>query len=88
MGGSLLHGLPLVALSNILINQKTGLGPWGRWAVVFEIINKKHILFFGLLKTFFERVHLSERLQTFRKVANFQKGCILIYKYSFKESFN
>ena len=54
---------------NILINQKTGLGPWGRWAVGFEIINKKHILFFGLLKTFFERVHLSERLQTFKKVA-------------------
>ena len=25
---------------NILINQKTGLGPWGRWAMGFEIINK------------------------------------------------
>ena len=49
---------------NILINQKTGLGAMG-----FEIINKKQILFFGLLKTFFERVHLYERLQTLRKVA-------------------
>ena len=26
---------------NILINQKTGLWPWGRWAVGFEIIKKK-----------------------------------------------
>ena len=39
MGESLLHGLPLVGLPYIyiyiyiyiiLINQKTGLGPWGR----------------------------------------------------------
>ena len=37
MGGSLLHGLPLVGLPNIYyiyiyiyINQKMGLGPWGR----------------------------------------------------------
>ena len=27
MGGSLLHGLPLMGLPNILINQKTSLGP-------------------------------------------------------------
>ena len=38
VGGSLLHGLPLVGLPNIYIyiyiyiyiNQKMGLGPWGR----------------------------------------------------------
>ena len=48
---------------NILINQKRGLGAMG-----FEIINKKHTLFFGLLKTFFERVHFSEKLQTSRNV--------------------
>ena len=35
MGVSLLHELPLGGLTkyiiyNILINQKTGLGPWGR----------------------------------------------------------
>ena len=39
MGGSLLHGLPLVGLPNIYIyiyiNQKMGLGPWalGPWAL-------------------------------------------------------
>ena len=31
---------------NILINQKTALRPWAGWAVGFEIINKKHTLFF------------------------------------------
>ena len=30
---------------NVLINQKAGLGPWCRWAVGFEIINK-NILYF------------------------------------------
>ena len=45
-----------------------GLGPWGRWAVGFEIITYKFIyLFFYFI--FFETMHLSERLQTFRKVA-------------------
>ena len=70
MGGSLLHGLPLVGLPNIYIyiNQKMGLGPWGRWAVGFELITYKIYLFIYLL-LFFESMHLSERLQTFRKVA-------------------
>ena len=27
---------------NILINQKTGLGPWGRWAMGFEIKKKTY----------------------------------------------
>ena len=60
MGGSLLHGLPLV-----------GLGPWGRWAMGFVIINKiKKNLFFCLLKTFLKECifqkgcKLSERLHT------------------------
>ena len=64
VGGSLLHGLPLVGLPNryIYINQKMGLGPWGRWAVGFEIIPYRFFFFF-------ETMHLFERLQTFRKVA-------------------
>ena len=60
MGGSLLHGLPLVDLPNIYIyiyiNQKIG-------AVGFDI----QIFFFILF--IFESMHLSERFQTFRKVA-------------------
>ena len=72
MGGSLLHGLPLVGLPNIYyiyiyINQKMGLGPWGRWAVGFDIITYKIIIFYFIL-FIFESMHLSERLQTFRKV--------------------
>ena len=44
-----------------------GLGPWGRWAVGFDIITYLNIyLFFVFI---FETMHLSERLQTFRKVA-------------------
>ena len=43
-----------------------GLGPWGRWAVGFDINQK--ILFIFILY-FFETMHLSERLQTFRKIA-------------------
>ena len=50
VGGSLLHGLPLVGLPNIYIyiyiNQKMGLGPCGRWAVGFEIITYKFIYLF------------------------------------------
>ena len=55
VGGSLLHGLPLVGLPNIYyiyiyiyiyINQKMGLGPWGRWAVGFDIITYKIIIFY------------------------------------------
>ena len=54
MGGSLLHGLPLVGLPNIYIyiyiyiyiNQKMGLGPWGRWAVGFDIITYKYLFIF------------------------------------------
>ena len=66
VGGSLLHGLPLVGLPNIYyiyiyiyINQKMGLGPWG--TLIYKYIY--FILFI------FESMHLSERLQTFRKVA-------------------
>ena len=52
MGGSLLHGLPLVGLPNIYIyiyiyiNQKMGLGPWGRWVVGFGIITYKYLFIF------------------------------------------
>ena len=50
VGGSLLHGLPLVGLPNIYIyiyiNQKMGLGPWGRWAVGFDIITHKYLFIF------------------------------------------
>ena len=69
VGGSLIHGLPLVGLPNIYIyiNQKMGLGPWGRWAVGFDI--QIYIYIFILFYLFFESMHLSERLQTFRKVA-------------------
>ena len=51
VGGSLLHGLPLVGLPNIYIYiyiyiiQKMGLGPWGRWAVGFDI-NQKILFIF------------------------------------------
>ena len=44
-----------------------GLGPWGRWAVGFDIITYKIIIFYFIL-FIFESMHLSERLQTFRKV--------------------
>ena len=40
-----LRGPTKYIIYNILINQKTGLGPRGRWAVGFEIINK-NILYF------------------------------------------
>ena len=43
-----------------------GLGPWGRWAVGFDIITYKYLFIFYF---YFETMHLSERLQTFRKVA-------------------
>ena len=72
MGGSLLHGLPLVGLPNIYIyiymyvciyikRWALGLG-----AVGFEIITYN---LFYLFFIFFESMHLSERLQTFRNVA-------------------
>ena len=50
----------------IYINQKMGLGPWGRWAVGFDIITYKYLFIYFFI---FETMHLSERLQTFRKVA-------------------
>ena len=57
----------LLGLINIYINQKMGLGPWGRWAVGFDIITYKYLFIFYFF--IFETMHLSERLQTFRKVA-------------------
>ena len=59
MGGSLLHGLPLVGLPNIYIyiNQKMGRG---------LCYNNLQIFFLFFI---FETMHLSESLQTFRKVA-------------------
>ena len=60
MGGSLLHGLPLVGLPNIyyiyIYIYKSKGGP------TYKIIIFYFILFI------FESMHLSERLQTFRKV--------------------
>ena len=72
VGGSLLHGLPLVGLPNIYIIyiyiyiyiyiiQKMDLGPWGRWAVGFDINQK--ILFIFILY--------------FLKQCIFLKGCKL-----------
>ena len=69
VGGSLLHGLPLVGLPNILyiyiyINQKMGLG--GRWAVGFDIITHKYFLFYLFLNQciFLKGCKLSERLHS------------------------
>ena len=73
VGGSLLHGLPLVGLPNIYIiyiyiyiNQKMGLGPWARWAVGFDIITHKYFLFYLFLNQciFLKGCKLSERLHS------------------------
>ena len=74
VGGSLLHGLPLVGLPNIYyiyiyiyIIQKMGLGPWGLGAVGFDI-NQKILFFFifYFLKQciFLKGCKLSERLHS------------------------
>ena len=71
VGGSLLHGLPLVGLPNIyniyiyiyIYISKEGLRADGPWALIYKYIYFYFILFI------FESMHLSERLQNFKKVA-------------------